>query len=98
MPYLCQPVPQGLHHDAAVVIAIILVGLTQLFNPKAGNSKQTQVVSDARMQGSNEVWEAVVGVCTGRVLLSLKTQALGREAISMAMAPEHSWEQNEYKP
>lgn len=53
--YLCQPVAQRLHHDAAVVIAIILIGLTQLFNPKAGNSKQTQVVTDTRMQRSNEV-------------------------------------------
>lgn len=54
-PYLCQPVPQRLDHDAAVVVTVILIGLAQLFHPKAGNGKQAQVVTDARMQRSNEV-------------------------------------------
>lgn len=55
LPYLCQPVPQRLDHDAAVVVTVILIGLAQLFHPKAGNGKQAQVVTDARMQRSNEV-------------------------------------------
>lgn len=92
--YLSQPVSQSLDHDAAVVITLLLIGLAQLFHPKAGNGKEAQVVADARMQGSNEVGEAVVGVCAGRVLLGLKTQGGHRWTISMNMATTHRGQQS----
>lgn len=75
LPYLGQPVPQRLDHDAAVVVALLLVGAAQLLHPEAGDGEQAQVVPQARVQGRDEVREAEVRVGAGRVLLCLKPEA-----------------------
>lgn len=72
--YLCQPVPQRLDHDAAVVVTLLLVGSAQFLHPEAGDSKQAQVVPEARVQRRDEVREAEVRVCAGGVLLCLKPE------------------------
>lgn len=72
--YLSQPVPQSLDHDAAVVVALLLVGPAELLHPEAGDGEQAQVVTDAGVQRRDEVREAVVGVRAGGVLLGLKTK------------------------
>ena len=92
--YLGQPVPQRLDHDAAVVVALLLVGLAQLLHPKAGNGKQAQVVGDAWVQGGDEVREAEVRVRAGRVLLGLETQGVGGAAISTDVALTPSKQQS----
>lgn len=88
--YLRQPVPQRLDHDAAVVVTLLHVGPAQVLHSKAGDSKQAQVVADARMQRGDEVRQAVVGICAGRVLLSLETQGVGRDTVSKDVEPAHS--------
>ena len=80
--YLCQPVPQRLDHDAAIVITLVLVGSAQLFHPEAGDSKQAQVVPEAQVQRGDEVREAEVWLCAGRVLLGLKIQGAGGGVVS----------------
>lgn len=76
-PHLCQPVPERLDHDAAVVVALLLVGLAQLLHPEAGDGEQAQVVADARVQRGDEISEAEVRVCAGRVLLRLQIRGGG---------------------
>lgn len=80
--YLSQPVSQSLDHDAAIVVTLLLIGLAQLLHPEAGDGEQTQVVTDAGMQRSNEVREALVRVRAGRVLLGLQTQQTHRQTVS----------------
>lgn len=85
--YLSQAVPQSFGHDAAVVITLFLIGMAQLIHPEAGNYKEAQEVTNTRMQRSNEVRQAVVWICTGRILLSLQVQGEGRGITSRNAAP-----------